>query len=450
MKALGNILLFALLVLTLASAASAAEYPTPTGYVNDFAEVLTQEQGAALNAELVAFEQKTTIEIAVVTVPWLEGQSVEAYADGLGTEWGVGKRGANNGIVFLIALQEREMRIHTAPGARSLLPDYKADRIRDNTVIPSFKKAVAARKRGDEAQWRSNMAQGIIDGTREIMRVIDASSAAPVVERRAETPASEPRPGWSPEQRNSVLLTAFGIMAGIALLLALIIPPVRRSNARRYVLANKGSVAERFAEAARKVAHADVTEKTRKAFKDLRGKFSRIEALHEMSEGINWIETREELDAMDWPLRRIVSSMDDDVAYAEKARKEGPELMRKLPGMIEEAEAKILAGKSPRAAQHLAEARARYEEAQRQSSGMSVLDWVILYAILSSAHSNVSDAEASHARASGTGSWSSRNSRSRSSDDDDRSSSSGFGFGGGGGFGGGSFGGGSGGSSGGW
>ncbi len=74
-----KITVFLGLLFAFALAAFSRQYPKPTGYVNDFAQLLTHEQGAALNNELAAFEKKTTIEIAVVTVPWLNGKSIKGY-----------------------------------------------------------------------------------------------------------------------------------------------------------------------------------------------------------------------------------------------------------------------------------------------------------------------------------------------------------------------------------
>lgn len=169
----------AVIFFTIIATAFAGQYPTPTSYVSDFAHVLSQEEGTSLNAELAAFEKKTGVEIAVVTVPWLNGQSIEDYTTGLAKEWGVGKRGKDNGVVFLVAPKERKMRIETASGARSVLTDSRADDIRDETIIPRFK--------------AGNMAQGIIDGTHAIMRAFDETPALSATNSTESTqPASQP------------------------------------------------------------------------------------------------------------------------------------------------------------------------------------------------------------------------------------------------------------------
>src|SRR3989338_114690 len=180
MKTTRNAVLAVMLLLVATVTTYAQQYPKPTGYVNDFGNLLTREQGASLNDKLAAFEKKTTIEIAVVTVPWLNNQSIEDYTRGLAKEWGVGKRGQNNGVVFLIAPEERKMRIETASGARSILTNSRADQIRDDAVLPRFK--------------AGNMAQGIIDGTHAIMRALDASSLPAASESgTTSAPQSTPR-----------------------------------------------------------------------------------------------------------------------------------------------------------------------------------------------------------------------------------------------------------------
>ena len=383
MKTIGkSALAVVLLVVAIATTAHAQQYPKATGYVNDFANLLTREQGASLNDELAAFEKKTMIEIAVVTVPWLNNQGIEDYTRGLAQEWGVGKRGQNNGVVFLIAPKERKMRIETASGARAILTDSRADQIRDNEVLPRFRSG--------------NMAQGIIDGTHAIMRTLD-SSAAPATNRGQRTEALQsPQKEWTSDD-TKVLGYILGGIAEVVLMLFLIVPPIRRSKARKYVLETKGGVASRFAEAERTARSSDVKEETYKKLTKLKGEFSSIDRLTAMSEGVNWLEFREKLDSMDYLLSQIVSDMNQEIAFAEKARREGPELFKKIPRMIEAAEKKLAEGKSsPKAMKYLEEARTQYAQVQAQRSGMTITDWVILYVIMSSIESNTANAESAH------------------------------------------------------
>ncbi len=420
MKTFGkSALAVVLLVVAIATTTYAQQYPKATGYVNDFANLLTREQGALLNDELAAFEKKTTIEIAVVTVPWLNNQSIEDYTKGLAKEWGVGKRSQNNGVVFLTAPKERKMRIETASGAREILTDNRADQIRDDAILPRFK--------------AGNMPQGIIDGTHAIMRALDVSSSPSAGEEKTTSPQS--RSNKQTAYDTEILGYIVGGIVGIALLLFLIVPPIQRSKARKYVLNSKRALVTRFAEAENTIRNMDVKEETRKKFANLKGEFSSIEQLTVMSDGINWVKARGKLDSMNYPLDRIVSDMNREIAFAEKARKDGPELMKKIPGMLEAAEKKLAEGKpSPKAAKYLEEARTQYAQVQQsQHSGMTMIDWVILYVILTSIQSNTANAESAHqyANTDHSNDYSSRSSDSSPSYGFGDSSS---GFGGGGGF----------------
>lgn len=408
MKTFGKMTLAVMLmIVAIATTTHAQQYPKATGYVNDFANLLTREQVTSLNDELAAFEKKTTIEIAVVTVPWLNNQSIEDYTRRLAKEWGVGKRDQNNGVVFLIAPKERKMRIETASGARSILTDSRADQIRDNTVLPRFK--------------AGNMAQGIIDGTHAIIH----ASSAPVTAERETSQAPQSAPSeWTAED-TKILGYVLGGIAGVVLLGFLIV----RSKTRKYVLESKGAFTAKFAEADSIARSSDVKEETRKKLTKLKGEFSSIDRLTATSEGVKWIEVHEKLDSMDYLLDQIVSEMKREIAFAEKARKECPELLKKIPGMIEEAEKKLAEGKSsPKAVKYLEQARTQYAQVQSQQSGMTITDWVIIYLILTSIQSNTAKAESAHQYAN-TDHSNDYSSRSSSSD-----SSPSYGFGGGGGF----------------
>lgn len=141
----------------------------PTGYVNDFADVLTREEERALESTLSAFEQETSHEIAVAVIPLLEGDDIESYANTLFREWGIGKADANNGVLLLVAIEDRKMRIEAGYGLEGALTDTEAKRIIDKTIAPQFK--------------ASRYAAGIEDGVERIMSEVSGEavpSAAPV------------------------------------------------------------------------------------------------------------------------------------------------------------------------------------------------------------------------------------------------------------------------------
>ncbi len=152
-----------LLVSTLFVAAlcSAAEYPKPTGYLNDFASQLSEAQRASLEARLREYEQRTSIEIVVAIVPSLQGESVETYARGMFHSWDIGKRGKNNGVLFLWAPTERKVRIETGLGMTSAITDSQAAAI--IREVTSFFR-------------RGQYAEGLSAGLDGIMSQMDAAA----------------------------------------------------------------------------------------------------------------------------------------------------------------------------------------------------------------------------------------------------------------------------------
>lgn len=106
----------------------------PTGYVNDFAKVLSPEVANRLEAELVAFNASTTNEVAVATVPNLDGDYIENYAVKLFEEWGIGTAKNDNGVLLIIAVEDRELRIEVGYGLEGALPDSVAASIISDMV----------------------------------------------------------------------------------------------------------------------------------------------------------------------------------------------------------------------------------------------------------------------------------------------------------------------------
>jgi uncharacterized protein len=121
------------------SLVGAQNFPDYMGYVNDYAGLLSPAAKTQLDARLTQLEKDTTAEVAVVTVKSLEGDSVDDYAVRLFEKWKIGKKGKDNGVLFLVALDDRKMRIEVGYGLEPVITDGRAGRIRDNDVIPRFK-----------------------------------------------------------------------------------------------------------------------------------------------------------------------------------------------------------------------------------------------------------------------------------------------------------------------
>jgi uncharacterized protein len=117
--------------------------PVPPRLVNDFAKMLSSEEVNRLEQKLVAFNDSTSTQIAIVTVPTLDGYAPSDYAQRLGEKWGIGQKGKNNGVLILVkpktADSKGEVRIETGYGAEGAIPDLVCGEIVDYEVIPAFR-----------------------------------------------------------------------------------------------------------------------------------------------------------------------------------------------------------------------------------------------------------------------------------------------------------------------
>jgi uncharacterized protein len=126
-------------LLAAAVAVAQAPLPQPSGYVNDFAGILDAPTRNALEQRLKDVEARTSSEIAVAIVKSLDGMSNEEYANRLFKEWGIGQAKTDNGVLILVAPNEREMRIEVGYGLEGVLPDGLAGEIRDQQFLPRFR-----------------------------------------------------------------------------------------------------------------------------------------------------------------------------------------------------------------------------------------------------------------------------------------------------------------------
>jgi uncharacterized protein len=131
---------------------------THSGYVNDFANIISEDVENSIKNELQIFEASTTIELAVVTINSLDGDDITPFANNLFREWGIGKKDTNNGVLLLIAPNERKLRIEVGYGLEGVLTDLQSGYIIDNIITPEFK--------------TGNYDQGIVSGVSAILQVV--------------------------------------------------------------------------------------------------------------------------------------------------------------------------------------------------------------------------------------------------------------------------------------
>ncbi|HVU56885.1 MAG TPA: TPM domain-containing protein [Puia sp.] len=113
--------------------------PNPPRLVNDLAHVMTPDQEAALESKLVAYDDSTSVQIVIVTVPTIGDASIEDYALKILRDWGVGNKKTNNGVVVLAAIQEHKVTISTGYGMEGSVSDLISKEIIDNEIVPNFR-----------------------------------------------------------------------------------------------------------------------------------------------------------------------------------------------------------------------------------------------------------------------------------------------------------------------
>jgi uncharacterized protein len=113
--------------------------PNPPRLVNDFAHVMTSDQIEQLESKLVAYDDSTSIQIAVITVPTTGDYAIEDYALKILRDWKVGNKKTNNGMVVLAAIQDHKVYIATGYGMEGSVPDITAKEIVEDEIVPNFK-----------------------------------------------------------------------------------------------------------------------------------------------------------------------------------------------------------------------------------------------------------------------------------------------------------------------
>src|SRR5512145_664322 len=144
-------------------AAAQLVFPSLSGRVVDNAQLLSPEDRAALNAELKALEDKSSDQLVVVTLPSLQGYTIEDYGYQLGRHWGIGTAKLNNGVLLIVAPNERKVRIEVGRGLEPTLTDTLSSIVINNAILPRF-------RAGD-------FAGGIKDGVSDIVRVLTGDAA---------------------------------------------------------------------------------------------------------------------------------------------------------------------------------------------------------------------------------------------------------------------------------
>jgi len=154
-------------------------FPPLSGRVVDNGDLISDAKEQALADRLAALERDTTNQLVVVTVPDLQGYEIEDYGYQLGRAWKIGQAGKNNGVLLIIAPNERKVRIEVGYGLEGELTDALSALIIQNDILPSFK----------EGFYERGIEQGV-DAIDKQLRLDPA--AAQAVAAAAERPKSSP------------------------------------------------------------------------------------------------------------------------------------------------------------------------------------------------------------------------------------------------------------------
>ncbi len=158
LSSLPRLLLLALLLVAAPALAETLPVPALSGRVVDQAGILNSAEESRLTTKLKDLEDKTSIQLVVVTLPSLRGSPIEEWGLTLGRSWGIGQKGKDNGALLIVAPNDRELRIEVGYGLEGTLPDATANAIIRNVIVPRFK--------------NGNMAGGISDGVDAIIAVL--------------------------------------------------------------------------------------------------------------------------------------------------------------------------------------------------------------------------------------------------------------------------------------
>ena len=132
-------ILLSLLLLLIPVSGFCQKVPQPTGWVNDFANVISDEYKSKIDSLIRELEQKTSAEIMVATIESIAPYGENEYARALFDAWKPGKKGKDNGVLVLVAVKERRWRIETGYGAEGVLPDGLCGEIGRKYMVPYLK-----------------------------------------------------------------------------------------------------------------------------------------------------------------------------------------------------------------------------------------------------------------------------------------------------------------------
>ncbi|UCC65889.1 MAG: TPM domain-containing protein [Deltaproteobacteria bacterium] len=160
--------------------AQGPKFPQPADAVNDFAEVISPEYEAQMNQLARAVWDQTGTALVVATFRNLGSESPDEFANKLYEAWGIGKKGEDKGVLILVALEERRIRIETGYGVEGILPDAKVGGIMDRYIVPFLQ--------------AGEFGKGLLSGMMAVAQVVAQDAGVKLdLDRYAPRPAVQPK-----------------------------------------------------------------------------------------------------------------------------------------------------------------------------------------------------------------------------------------------------------------
>jgi uncharacterized protein len=132
--------IFLLLLILYSPSSSADQFPAPKGLINDFADIIPEEYEQRMSLFAREVLSKTSSTLTLVTLKDIGGDDIDDFTNRLYEKWGIGEKGKDKGVMILLALTERKVRIEVGYGLEHIITDGLAGQIRDTAMMPYLKK----------------------------------------------------------------------------------------------------------------------------------------------------------------------------------------------------------------------------------------------------------------------------------------------------------------------
>lgn len=206
--------LLALLLLAPLPALADPTFPKLTGRVVDDAHLLSPEQEAQLTQLSREIQQASSRQFYIATIPDLQGYDIADYGYQLGRAWGIGQKGANNGIILIVAPNERKVRIEVGYGLEPIMTDALSNQIITQTIVPKF-------KAGD-------MAGGVVAGA----QAIGAQMQQPLEAAEQQAKAAQDAAAKAKRQRQHGGGLPIGLLFWFVVAVVVLVPMLARFGGR--------------------------------------------------------------------------------------------------------------------------------------------------------------------------------------------------------------------------